>query len=743
MMSAFLWAMWTAAWAVDNSNADAAFDAVMEQNDVTRAPSSARAAPESLGYSSGDGEVSAGRPPVSPPSVLDGEVVVPLSRFEEVWDAIQAAEEEAAQTYTSRVVLGAATWTGRSAPGGLQLHLKQSTTLRGPGFWKAVPLVGEEVAVVRAMVNGAPIALTNQNGYQVWVTDTVGEVTLDLDVVVPARGPRGSMEYDFLVARTPVTRVDCLFPEEGLEPRLEQTVRAEMTREGVGTRLSAWLEPTSRIHLVGFRDLGDTEDQTARRYVETVSLLSLDERSADLFSVLKYTILQGGSREFDIRVPSGLTVVSADGAGAFRYTVETVADGMVLHGQTAFPVKDNYEVSLRLSRTWESGVPLEVIPPVAMGVEREHGWLGVEVLGPVQLDEGPRKDALTVDVAQLPAELVGNAVSPVLKGWRYHAASPVVGLIATRLPERAPAAGSVDAMRAVATVSAEGRARMDVQIALRNRLRHSLRLRLPEGMVIRSSSIDGAAVTPSIDADGAVLLPLKRSLGGDRPRPFTLSLGLEGDVGALGVVGIREMELPRVELPVAVASLEVRMPAAWRYTRLFGDVAEQEGLWASEEGGHSVLRYARSWVGADRPVQVWFGAIRGWLMAPFGLLAMGAAVAVGLWGLRHAPSVGLRGRVAGVAAALGAIWSLESLLGMGGAAGVLLGVAFGAGGFGRARAWVRGLAMDVEPTEPAPGSWRAKGAAERLGMAVATLLVAGFSLIVGLTVLWIALNPAG
>ncbi|MFZ5478167.1 MAG: hypothetical protein ACOZNI_15480, partial [Myxococcota bacterium] len=583
--------------------AESSFDEVMKQN-------------EALGYVAGGGTL-----PAPPPVTAEGEAVVPLERFEAVRERIAEGRAAASRSYASLVVLGASTYTGRATPGGLALKLRLTATLRGDGLWKAVPLVGEEVAVVSARVGATPIALTNQNGYQVWVTDQTGEVALDLELLVPARGPRGSLEYDFLVARTPVTRFDCAFDDAGLEPRLQRAVREDLVAEGGGTRLTAWLEPTSRIHLVGYKARGDEDGRAAKVYVETTSLLSVEESSADLFTVLRYAILDAGTRRFDVLVPEGLAVVSAEGAGGFRYTLEPGAEGTVLRGETAFPIRDSYEISLRLSRTVESASPFDLVPPRAIGAERELGWIGAEVLGTVQLDEVERVETVAVDVGQLPGELVGNAVSPVLKGWRYHSGGARVRLAATRLPEREPAAGSVDQVVATTSIAPEGRARTELTITLRNRLRHSLRLRLPEGVEVLGSQLDGQPIVPSRAADGAVLLPLKRSAGAERPVPFTLRLTLEGDAGALGLFGTGSLELPAIELPVSSLRWDVVVPAAYAYTRLYGDVAPQGTAHVGDPPSpdKKVLRHARYWVGADRPVRVRFAWLRGWLRAPLSL----------------------------------------------------------------------------------------------------------------------------
>ncbi|GDX80826.1 hypothetical protein LBMAG42_26370 [Deltaproteobacteria bacterium] len=726
----------------EQAAAEQAFDAVMSGNAVDGRV-------QALGYVNADpAAATVSLPPPRAPGGADvsgagGTVEVPLDRYEAVRKQVLASSATALSPYTNLVALGASTYRGRVTPAGLELSLRLDVTLREEGAWKSVPLVGEQVAVTSAKVGGKPVALRTQNGYQVWVTDAVGETTVEVNVVVPASGPRGSLEYDFFVPRTPVTQFDCHFPEVGIEPRLRGAVREDRTEANGVTELHAWLSPTSRIHLVGFRDLGgDAKD--ARVYAETLSLLSVEERTVELFTVMRYSILEAGTRRFDIAVPAGFEVVSADGAGAFRYTLETTDTGSILHGETAFAIRDAYEVSLRLERSLGDGV-LNVAPPHAIGAERETGWLGLETIGTLQVEDKGGEAVVDISVAQLPAELVQNAVSPVLEGWRYHEAGATLHLTATALPEREPAGGAIDRATITTTLAPEGGSRTTLSLTLRNRLRHSLGLRLPEGVEIRGVRLDGESVVPSVAADGRVLLPLKRSAGADHPVPFTVEVDLVGHSSALGWFGWSSLELPQVELPISTLEWSVRAPSSNRYTRLYGDIAPQAEVGAdwNDTPSTTMRTHKRYWVGADSAMYVRFGHLRGWLVAPMSAAAAGG---VALVANRLARRVG-DGRLSRRVAVVGVGLLLGLLAVVGGTtaaifAAILAAFSTGVAGTARAAA-VAAFTRLREPTEaqPAPGSWRARaffGRVVLLGASAAVLLLLAST---GSRLLYVLGNP--
>ncbi|MBI3178970.1 MAG: hypothetical protein HYZ27_04875, partial [Deltaproteobacteria bacterium] len=715
---------------------------------------------------------------ISPPAEDQAATVeVPLPEFTRVRDRVKALREERARALGPPVVLGAADYRGEARPGALALTLTLQASLGWPGRFKMVPLVGDDVVVVRASDGREPLTLSRQAGYHVWVTRRSGEVTVKLDLLVPARGPRGSIEFDFLVARTPVTRFVCRFPVAGLEPRIDTAVHSELSSTGNSTTLTATLAPTTRVHLVGYRELADEPGRKAKIYAETLNLLSLDQGAADVFTVIRYTILYGGVREFLVRLPEDVKVVSADGEGAFRWEV----DKDVLRGETAYPIRNSYEISLRLHREiGKDKVSLLAPLPRALGVERETGFLAVEAPGKLQLAEEERHEALAIDVRQLPGEMVESAVSPILRAYRYHTAEARVRLGVTRLPEQEPASASVDRVKAVSVVSTDGKVLTDVRITLRNRLRPVLRLTLAPGVDVRSTLLDGEPVKPSREGE-VLVLPLKRSAGGDFPEPFTLQVVLDSAVSALGLAGAPQLALPAVDLPVSSLAWTLYVPARNVYSRPRGDV-EPQSLWgtagwhqarraapvqqtlardeAAVSGGSGEmpvrikipetgarLEYARYWIDAGQPVEVSVWYLRGWLMRPLGLL-LAALMAFGvLMAMRGVAYGRLPAPWPGIGLAAIAAWPLYKVAG---SALLVLAVLAGAGvawwqsgGLSRAWAgaseWFASLGKRFKKRTKEAFSWKRLIARLALG---AGFLVVGILLLVSvLGLLALLANP--
>jgi len=464
-----------------------------------------------------------------------------------------------------------------------------------------------------------------------------------------------------------------------LEPRLHAAVQSESTTLGSTTRVEATLRPTTRINVVGFRDLGDAEERKAKVYSESLNLLSLGESGLDVFSVIRYNILYAGTKDFLLRIPKGMTVVSADGKGAFRYVIEENAEGTLLRGETAFPIRNTYEISVRLHREIDrNGEGFGLVRPTPVGVERAHGWLAVEVTGKLKLEAKEVEEATPVDIRQLPPEMINSAVSPILAAFRYHNPKASVQMVATRLPEKEPASASVDSVKAFSVVSPTGAVLTEMRIRLRNRLRPHLNLTLPEGFAVRSTLLDGNPIKPSQGDDATLRLPLKRSAGSGRLEPFELQVVLENDIGALGWLGSKGLALPALDLPVSSFVWNLYLPAHNSYHDVEGDIREQlytgTGHWqqpvlqdlsegnlanaplafgpapgqtsSADSGAMPVrirlpktgqrVRHSRYWLPQAQPAELSFYYVRSWLHIPFWLLmallcGAGAVLVIDRW----------------------------------------------------------------------------------------------------------------
>jgi hypothetical protein len=517
------------------------------------------------------------------------DLTLPLDQYERTQRRLLELQRDQARASVERpVIVGETRYRGKSDGRSLRLTLTLRAQLSSSNTWKSVPVIGTDAIIVGASAGGQPVPLVADGPYWTWHTREQGTVEVSVDVVVPPRGPRGSLEYGFHTVESPVTEVNCFFPAADLQPQVTGAQTFEITPVDGGISLHATLRPTSEIHVVGFHDASDDDDgasvkRQAKLYSETESLVSLTDDGVDVFAVVKLTILYASAQRFRVQLPAGYDVVSANGEGAFQYTVTkavTEGVGAVLVGETAFPIKQRYEISLRLKRPLAASEKSLALPVLKLlDVERDTGFVAVEIPGKLSVAGASGAGLLPIDVRELPPSLVESSVSPIVKAFRYAGQREEARLELARYPEQALAAGGVDNVKATSVVTEDGRVMTDLAFTIRNNVQQYLSLKLPEGALVRSAVLEGNPIKPSKDDAGRVLIPLMRSKrgdGGGALKPFHVQLVYESDVSALGSFGARALTLPELDVPVSSLSWGIYVPARYLTSGLKGAVEPEE-----------------------------------------------------------------------------------------------------------------------------------------------------------------------
>ncbi|MCK6549555.1 hypothetical protein L6R52_27210, partial [Myxococcota bacterium] len=494
----------------------------------------------------------------------DETVRLPLAAWRAHEAELQQLRDGAARADADRrVIIGETRYRGRSDGRNLRLVLTLRAQLADSAATKSVEVVGTDAVLVSATHEGRAVSLARVDDRWVWLTAARGHVELEVELVIPPRGPRGSIEYRFGVVESPVTELEAFFVEAQLSPRVTGAVTSSVEPSAGGTKLRAILGPTRELHVVGFHDVDARDARPAKLYAETESLVSLSDDSVELFSVVGVTILYAPAKRFRIALPAGFDLVSADGQGAFQYAIEDDAvHGRVLVGETAFGIERHYEISLRLQRSLapsDTALPLPL--PRLLDVERDSGFVALEVPGKLSIAGVDGEGLVGIDVRELPQTILKSSVSPVVRAFRYTGDVRTATVTVARHPEKPLAAGGVDVLRATSVLTSDGRVMTDLLFTIRNNLQQYLALELADGAEVKSAVLEGDPIKPSRDRDGRILVPLRRSRStGSGLAPFRVQLVYEQSIDDLGLAGRRALALPKVLAPIASVDWSVFAP---------------------------------------------------------------------------------------------------------------------------------------------------------------------------------------
>ena len=567
-------------------------------------------------------------------SATEGTVTVPL----EVYDKARAAASPTTSADARSPAVGSARWRGegRREHNALRLTGELRVDLGDQPGWKEVPVLGRDAVLLGIEVGGRPEPVGGDGVHHTWRTDRMGPQTLVVEALVGADGNRGSLQYDVAIPRTPITRVELDLPQPDLRPEVTGALRHEISHGGGRTRLTADLVETNRLKVVGLRDLGGVQDREPQLFAEGMHLVSVEDDALEVFSVLHYNILYAGATRFDVFVPEPLVLVSADGLGTFRTELVDVEGGKLVKGSTEVPIRNAFEVSLRLRRPLAETI--EVGLPTPMNVARAHTWVGVEVAGRVRLQQPLGRQLTEVDPRQLPLEIREASVSPILAAWRGTDRRAGVTLEAQTLPEWDVHHERIDALRIHSTVSSSGQVGTTLTVTLRNQRRHALTVDLPEGWRPVRARRNGSPVPMSEragDHGRQLVVPLRRT---ERHDPIVLELVFASKTRLPRWWGRTTLDAPAVDLPVAALTWTVTWPEDRRYGPLTAPVASQHlagsGQWLAT-GAPGVPRsepvgpthYERYWVPADSPMSVSAVHVAGVLrVAGWGIGLLGATM---------------------------------------------------------------------------------------------------------------------
>lgn len=522
------------------------------------------------------------------------EVTMPLGEWDKLRERERVLRERAGSESAGEVIVGVTRYRGRIDAAGLHLTMVMRVELGANDRYKEVAVIGNQVVVTGARTgSGQPIALIDNGQHWAWVTRSRGVAELNVELVVPASGPRGSAEYLFQVVESPVTDLTCTFADRDLSPRVDGAVSNVVRQTPNGGELTAVIGPTSSIHLVGFRELAQAPTAAAKLYADTQSLMSLADESVDLFTVVNLTILYAPQKRFRIALPAGYELVTADGEGAFQYTVETVDGVRVITGETSYGIRQSYEISLRLKRplaAGETSVPLAI--PRMFDVERDSGYVAVEVPGKLAITAVTPEGAARftpLDVRELPATLIDSSVTPIVRAFQYNDAASRAAIGIARYPTKPVEGDSIDALKVHTVATEDGSRLTELSVSLRNAHRQYLTVGVPSSATVRSATVEGEPVKPSRDAQGKLLLPLVRSRQeGEGLRPIKVQLVYQEQAGSFSIVGRAHLDLPAVELPIASLEWTVDVPQRYATSRIEGPVAQQTyagtAQWQSPRG---------------------------------------------------------------------------------------------------------------------------------------------------------------
>jgi hypothetical protein len=213
--------------------------------------------------------------------------------------------------------------------------------------------------------------------------------------------------------------------------------------------------------------------------------------------------------------------------------------------------------------------PVEIPLLRLVGVERETGGLGVDVLGAGEIKEDSVKTQglLRADATEL-GEPVSSRQSPALLAFRTHSgdsqAPRSLNITVTRYTQQAVLLANVSEARYRVLFTKDGKSLVEARYAVRNSQRSFVKITLPAGATLWSASLSGEPIRPGAGPDASLLVPLSKVRSGEEAPEFSVEIIYFAPGAGWTDKGHTKLSLPALDLPVSRTGLQVFYPPQFR-----------------------------------------------------------------------------------------------------------------------------------------------------------------------------------
>jgi len=412
-----------------------------------------------------------------------------------------------------------------------------------PG-WVDLPLVGEDLALSTTQLDGLPVSLLRPgDGWRrLAVSLPQGDHVVELE---------GSVATPGAVLQLPATR--------GVRGRLRAASpgMSFTVADGLASGAGVWdLLPGTRLDV---QWAPERPPPPRPRVVQVEGAVALrgGEDGVEGAAQFRYRVVDGTVSELRLRLPGGVEQLEVTGP--------RVAGHRVVGEELRVTLTEPVSGRIPLALAWR-GSP----PPAAPGpapVPQPVDARGSSTISLVRGDDSVLIPAPGRGLTAVPNDAVprwgrGLVAGQPLVSYRTDAAERA-RLQWQRLawePVDAPPT-LIDEARYTVVHAAHGRVHVRAAYQVRNDRNPFLRLRLPDGWQAVGVRVAGRTTEPARSADGRWLVPLEKSVETlDGLVAFPVELMLIGDEPAWERRGLRALETPAVDAPIAYARWEVRLP---------------------------------------------------------------------------------------------------------------------------------------------------------------------------------------
>jgi hypothetical protein len=249
------------------------------------------------------------------------------------------------------------------------------------------------------------------------VAEGKGRFTITLEFVLPVEKERLGRRINLPVVPALVSKAEVLLPGAELDVKTSEGASLETVAERGGTvarvyggRGAVALTWTPKAPEKALKPI-IFADQTVR--------LRIGQGVMRVDTTIEYSIVQGGMREIEVRLPADLSLLNVEGKEVRSWDVVDAPDGRLLKVTLLGEVEKDYRLDLRLEKVLPNVEGVVEAPQIEpLNVVRERGQIVVAAAKGISVEAVEVREISHVDVREMPAaqQMTGEEVR---LGFRY------------------------------------------------------------------------------------------------------------------------------------------------------------------------------------------------------------------------------------------------------------------------------------------------------------------------------------
>jgi hypothetical protein len=415
-------------------------------------------------------------------------------------------------------------------------------------------------------------------------------------VVFLDRQVRGKLvfeaEYELLLAQrrgdrpipVPLSRVEGTHRQRGMvallatkELSLKPDDEARLSRVGEN-QLPAFVRKQLERKVAHTYKYSDADPQLSVKTAAPTRRPGKFDAQVDTLVSLADVALQGSARvevnvksgtitSLELKLPESVNLLSLSAPSLRSHKASHKGKAQLVDLQFTQEMEGQFKIDVLYERILSDSESEVTVPTLAVkGAEVEQGRIAVEALAAVEVKPAATDHLSSLDVGELPRQLILKTTNPILLAYKYaHVTPPYkLRLRMTRHREVDVQAATIDEGRYQTLFTRDGLAVTRANFTVRNTRRQFLKVELPPGSEVWSAFVNGEAVKPALDrgkGGSSVLIKIINSATG-----FPVELIYATRAQSIGGLGTLSGRLPRPDTVVTHTRWDVFVPEGLSYS---------------------------------------------------------------------------------------------------------------------------------------------------------------------------------